>query len=255
MFYLVGLGLNEKQATLECIEALKSCDKVLIETYTNLIPESSIMALEGKIGKKISRLKRMQVEDESRLMLEGTRSNNIALCVPGNPLIATTHVQLLLEAKKLGVKFKVIQGISVQNYLPLSGLDAYKFGRIVTIVAEDKSHAYAPESFYDFIEKNKSLGLHTLCLLDIRSEEKEYMTVCEALKLLEKIEEKHGKRIIAESVLLGIAGLGSENALIRAGSLEEMKNFPELPLPQCLVVCGQLSEKEREALKALSGLK
>ena len=173
----------------------------------------------------------------------------------GNPLIATTHLQLLLDAKEAGVKFRVIQGISVQNYLAETGLDAYKFGRIATIAASDKARDYSPESFFGFIEKNHSMGLHTLCLLDINPENENFMTVREAIVLLEEIENRRGAKIISESILVGLAGLGSENASVQAGKSGLLKKFPEAPLPQCLVVCGKLNEKEKEALKAFSGLK
>ncbi|MFA4907863.1 MAG: diphthine synthase [archaeon] len=255
MFFLVGLGLGENQLTIEALEALKKCGRVFIESYTNLVPESAVMKLESEIGGKITRLKRIQVEDESSQLISASKSNDIALCVVGNPLIATTHMQLLLDAKEAGVKFRVIQGISVQNYLAETGLDAYKFGRIVTVVASDNGCNYSPESFFDFIEKNHSVGLHTLCLLDINPEKENFMTVRESVCLLEEIENRRGAKIISESILLGLAGLGSENALVQAGKAGLLEKFPESPLPQCLVVCGKLNEKEKEALKALSGLR
>ncbi|MBI2529801.1 MAG: diphthine synthase, partial [Candidatus Diapherotrites archaeon] len=167
MLYIIGIGLKPEHITLEALRALEECEDIYLETYTSAFAEGDLKGLKKAVGgKKINLLDREQVEEEfAQNIMPNAKNEDVALLVFGAPLFATTHVQLLIDAKALKVKTRVVQGISVQNFLPETGLDAYKFGRIATIVAPEEN--YAPESFYEIIEGNFANGLHTLCLLDI----------------------------------------------------------------------------------------
>jgi len=81
------------------------------------------------------------------------------------------------------------------------------------------------------------------------------MNVRQGLSLLEMIEEKREKNILNESIIIGIAGMGSENQQVKAGTLEQIKEFNFSIFPQSLIVCGKLNEKEIEALKEICDLK
>ena len=76
---------------------------------------------------------------------------------------ATTHSDMYLRAVAAGVKVKVFHNASIMNAVGCCGLQLYHFGPTVSIplFLED----WKPESFYDKIETNKKLGMHTLCLL------------------------------------------------------------------------------------------
>ena len=250
MFYLIGIGLNPKHLTLEAKEAIAGCSKVFFESYTSRFAEGGISELEELLGKKFVELKREGVEQGFELFLKEAKDDDVALLIFGNPLNATTHIQLLLDAKRIGVKSRVVVGVSVFDFLGLSGLDVYKFGRTCTVVAPKKN--YAPESFFDTIEANLGAGLHTLCLLDI-GEKGEMMTVSEALSLLEKIAAKRKSNVLNGAVFVGFYGMGSGKQLVKAGSLKQLKRSSHAPMPQSLVVAGQLNEKESEALRGLAG--
>ncbi|MDD5162683.1 MAG: diphthine synthase [Candidatus ainarchaeum sp.] len=253
MFYLVGIGLNPKQVTLEALEAIKGCKKVFFESYTSAYSQGTIKELEEISGKKFVELDRKGVEEGFLLFLREAKNldENIALLVFGNALNATTHLQLLLDAKSLGLKSKVLQGISVFDYLAETGLDAYKFGRVCTVVSPKKN--FAPEDFFDVIEKNFSIGLHTLCLLEIDASQNYQMGVSEAVSILQKIEAKKKTKILDSTVLIGLYALGSKDQKFRKGTVREflMSGFGKFP--QCLVVCGKPNEKEKEALAILCG--
>src|SRR3989338_6972057 len=104
MLYLIGLGLwDENDLPLRAVEAIKKCDSVYVEFYTNKWL-GDINKLEAIAGKKIPILKRIQVEDE--LLTDEAKQKNIALLVPGDPLVATTHIQLLIDAKQKHVETK-----------------------------------------------------------------------------------------------------------------------------------------------------
>jgi len=247
MFYLIGVGLKPEQLTLEAITALKGCEEVFLEKYTSEFAEGELSQLESLVGQKIRLLDRNQVESEFNSVLASAARKNIALLTIGNPVFATTHIQLLIDAQKLGVQSEVVPGISVQNYLGKTGLDAYKFGRTVSIVFQSEN--YKPDSFYNYIISNIAAGLHTLCLLDITTVKK--MSPREAIKTLIEIENRKGEKRLQESKAVVIAGLGSEQERIVSGRLPKLV-WVDFPLPASLIVCGNLNDKEQEGLQELT---
>jgi len=253
MLYIIGLGLKPKDISIEGLNALKNCEKIFLESYTSQYATGTSKDLEVLIGKNLIELNRKQVEEEFKKEIEEAKTKNIALCIYGNPLNATTHLQVILDAKKLGIETKLIAGLSIFEYVAFTGLERYKFGKTTSIVFHEDG--YEPESFYDAILENKSIGLHTLCLLDIKMNQNRMMSIRQGLSLLEMIEEKREKNILNESIIIGIAGLGSENQQIKAGTLEQIKEFNFSIFPQSLIVCGKLNEKEIEALKEICDLK
>jgi len=252
MLYIIGLGLKPKHLTIEAIEALKSCRKILVEDYTSGYSEGSKDDLEDMLGKSSTALSRFDVEQGFDAVLEEARKTDVALCVYGNPLNATTHIQMLLDAEKKNVKTKVVPGLSIFEFVSFTGLERYKFGRTTSIVFHEPG--YEPEGFYNAILENKKAGLHTLCLLDIMKDEKKMMDIGHAITLLESLEEKQEKSVLAESILVGMAGIGSSKEQIKAGTSEQLRKFPFTSYPQSIVVCGKLNEKEIEGLKKLGGL-
>jgi diphthine synthase len=251
MFYLIGLGLRPEHLTLEAKSIIEKSDLAFVEAYTSKFSTGSIAELEALAGKPLKKLGRKEVEEGFAQMLAAAKSNNVALLVFGNPLTATTHIQLLIDAKKAGIKYKFVPGISITNMLALTGLDEYRFGRTVTIVSPKEN--YEPDSFYAQIEKNLKSGLHTLCLLDIEAEENKFMAVADAVKLLLKIEKEKGKAVLQGAKLVGLYGLGSEQQKIVLGSAATLSKSYFNIFPQSLIVAAELNEKEKEALEALHG--
>jgi len=253
MFYLIGIGLRPEHLTLEAVQAVGKCGRVFLDTYTSAYSQGSVGGLRETLGKEILLLDRRGIEEGFGLILKNAKaeSENVALLVFGNALSATTHIQLLLDAKKLGIPFKVIPGISVYSFLGATGLDQYRFGRTCTIV--EPKPGYEPDSFYDAIERNFSNGLHTLCLLDIDAEQSRMMSVAQAISILEKIEKKKGKSLLKKATLVGLYGLGSESQKVRAAGFEVLSRSSFALYPQSLVIAAPLNEKEKEALEALNG--
>ncbi|MFH1696471.1 MAG: diphthine synthase, partial [Candidatus Diapherotrites archaeon] len=201
MLYLIGIGLKPAHLSREALDALKTCDNIFVESYTSSYSEGAVRELEQEIGKKVMELDRGQVEGaNSGNIIASAKKNNIALCVFGNIFSATTHIQLMIDAKNAGVKCAALPGISIFSFLGKTGLDEYRFGRTATIVKPEKG--YAPDSFFAMIEKNRSAGLHTLCLLDIKTAREkrkiahDFLAIPEAISILEKIAE--GKNKTAE---------------------------------------------------------
>lgn len=252
MFYLVGIGLKPGHLTLEAKEILKKCDRLFLDTYTSDYSQGSVEELKKILEKDIVLLDRKGIEEEFSQVLKEAKGSgeNVALLVFGNALSATTHVQLLLDAKKVGIESRAVAGISIYNFLGAIGLDQYRFGRTCTIVKPKEN--YAPDSFYNVIEGNLKNNLHTLCLLDIDAEKGYKMSVGEALEILQKIEKKKGKDLLKKSPLIGLFALGGDKQMVKLGNPTVLQRSGFNVFPQSLVVAAPLTEKEEEALEAFA---
>lgn len=245
MFYLISAGFNARQITLEAFDAMKKCDELYFDSYTSIYGDA-LPKLEKIAGKKIVPLGRIEIEGLFFEKLRSAKEKNIGLIVVGNALFATTHVQLLIDCKELGVPFRFIPGISITSYLGLTGLSSYRFGETVSIVEPEQN--YSPKSFYEKIARNYKNKLHTLCLLDIKDGRP--MTVSSAIKRLLEIEKRRKRKLIKDATLIVICRAGSDDQAILAGSASELAE-KELGTPASLIVCAELSENERRAIKAL----
>jgi len=250
----IGLGLNkETDISVNGLEKARGADVVFAEFYTSLMPELNLQKLEGFIGKHIHVVSRRNLEEEEgKRILEEAGKGKAVLLVPGDPLIATTHVDLRIRAQKMGIKTSVVHGASIVSaVIGLSGLQNYKFGRSVTISFTDVG--VVVETPYNVIAENKKAGLHTLCFLDIRAEEKRYMTIKEGLQTLFALERRKRQGVItANTLAVGIARAGSENPTAKADFAGELLKFDFGKLPHSLVFPGELHFMEAEALITLT---
>jgi len=250
----VGLGLcDESDMSLRGVEVAREADRVFAEFYTSLMPGLSLQKLEKVVRKKIVPVSRRDMEEENgEEILKAAGKGKAVLLVPGDPLIATTHVDLRIRAERRGVKTSVVHGASIISaVIGLSGLQNYKFGRSVTIpFSEQGSPAETP---YRVVEENRKLGLHTICFLDIRAEEKRYMTIKDGLQTMLALEKQKKKRVITTRTLaVGVARAGSTNSAIKADYVENLMNFEFGGPPHTLVFPGKLHFMEAEALVTLA---
>jgi len=248
----VGLGLhNEKGITLQGLEETKNADHVFIELYTNILPHFSIKRFETIVKKQVHIISRHNLEEENgAVILDAAAKAKTVFLIPGDPFIATTHVALRIEAEKRGIKTRIIHGASVISaIIGLSGLHNYKFGKTVTIPF--------PENFsetpYNVIAQNKKLGLHTLCLLDLKVEEKRFLSINDALTLLLETEQKRKENIVTpNTVVVGVAKAGSGAPSLKADFAEELVKYDFGEPPQSLIFLGNLHFMETEALVAFA---
>ena len=249
----IGLGLNDERGlSLKGLEETKTADHVFLELYTSLMPEFSLKQLTNRSGKQVHLVTRRHLEDENgEIILRAAEKGKAVLLVPGDPFVATTHVALRIEAKKRGVRTRIIHSASILSAIVgLSGLHNYKFGKTVTIPF--------PENFsvtpYNVISQNKKLGLHTLCLLDLKVDEKRYLSIREGLTLLLESEQKKKKRVVTTNTLaVGAARVGSDEPTLKAGSVKSLLNFDFGEPPHSLIFLGKLHFMEAEALVAFAG--
>ncbi|MEM3673189.1 MAG: diphthine synthase [Candidatus Bathyarchaeia archaeon] len=249
----VGLGLHDEFGiSLRGLKEVRDAAVVFAEFYTSLLPEFSRERFEEISGKKLNVVSRRELEEESgKVILEAANKGKVVLLVPGDPLVATTHIALRLEAEKRGIKTRIVHGASIISaVVGLSGLHSYKFGKSVTIPFPEETKPLTP---YKVIANNRRLGLHTLCLLDIKAEEKRYLSIREALEALLKIEKEKRKGIITSATFaVGIARAGSNAPIVKASTINELLNYNFGEPPYSLIFLGKLHFMEAEALIAFA---
>ena len=251
----MGLGLcDEKGISLRGLEEARETDAVFAEFYTSLMSGLSLQKLEGLVGKRVSVVSRQTLEEEEgEPILKEAKKGKAVFLVPGDPLIATTHVDLRIRAEKRGIKTRVIHGASIVSaVIGLSGLQNYKYGRSVTIPFPEKG--VASETPYKVILGNRAMGLHTLCYLDVKAEEERYMTIKEGLQsLLGTEKQKRGHVTTLTTLVLGVARAGSDNPAIKLGYIKDLVNHNFGDPPHTLVFPARLHFMEAEALITLAG--
>ncbi|GAA5847800.1 hypothetical protein JCM3766R1_003206 [Sporobolomyces carnicolor] len=183
MLYLVGLGLSdEKDVTVRGLEAIKGSERVYLEAYTSILGVGK-ERLESFYGKQIIVADRDMVETESDDILKDADKVDVAFLVVGDPFGATTHADLLLRADALKVPYTVIHNASVMNACGALGLALYNYGQTVSIPFFTDS--WRPDSWLERIRENSRLGLHTLCLLDIKVKEQSEENLARGRKIFE----------------------------------------------------------------------
>ena len=249
----VGLGLHDERGiSLQGLEETKTADYIFIELYTSLLPHFSIKRFEATVDKQVRIVSRRALEEENgAVILNAAEKGKTVFLVPGDPFMATTHMTLRIEAEKRGIKTRIVHGASVISaIIGLSGLHNYKFGKTVTVPF--------PENFsetpYNVIAQNKKRGLHTLCLLDLKVDEKRFLSINEALTLLLGIEQRRKEGIVtASTVAVGVARAGSNSPTLKADFIKELLKHDFGDPPQSLIFTGDLHFMETEALVALAG--
>lgn len=162
---LVGMGPGSVGAmTLEAVEAATAATHRRYEAYTALWPDKELNLLEQTIG-PIQRVMRPEVEQPEELFALASTSL-VALLVVGDPLQATTHVDLQLQAIEAGIECLVFHGISITTLVTGAiGLSNYRFGRQTTLTYP--YGGWVATSPLETIILNRFTGLHTLALLDL----------------------------------------------------------------------------------------
>jgi len=251
----VGMGLNDELGiSLKGLELASKADLVVCEHYTSLMPRLSLESLERRIRKPIRLLSRKDLEDcVDESVLEEARRKTVVLLVPGDPMIATTHISVRIRAEKQGIRTRIVHGASIVTaVMGLSGLQNYKFGKSVTVPFPE-GEVVSPVP-YEVIAENRAKGLHTLVLLDVRADSGRYMKVGDALTILRSLESARGLGVVAgDTLVVGVARAGSDDSTVRAGSVTEVMSVDFGGPPHVLVFPGRLHFVEAEALEVLCG--
>mmetsp|Transcript_90283 Transcript_90283/g.135366 ORF Transcript_90283/g.135366 Transcript_90283/m.135366 type:complete len:296 (-) Transcript_90283:62-949(-) len=266
VLYVIGLGLgDEKDITVRGLELVQNSDLVFLEAYTSVLGGVSKERLEEFYGKEIIVGDRGLVENEAEdLIIEPAKTKKVSFLVVGDPVCATTHTDLVIRAKEVGVKVELVHNASIMGAAGACGLQLYNFGHTVSIPFFDEK--WRPTSFYPKIKYNRYGGMHTLCLLDIKVKEPDFeammkgktkflpprfMSVSTAAEQLLEAEETHGEAVYdgKKTLCVGLARMGQPTENIVAGTLEELKEIDMGGPLHSLIICGELHDLELEVLK------
>jgi len=265
VLYLIGLGLgDEKDITVRGLEAIRRCKAVYLEAYTSILGVEKDK-LEEYYGCPVTLMDREAVEQECDAMLEMSKTDEVAFLVVGDVYGATTHTDMAVRAKSMGVTVKVIHNASIMNACAACGLQLYNFGQTVSICFFTDN--WRPYSFVDKLVFNMRNNLHTLCLVDIKVKEQSeenmargrkiyepprFMTVNQALEqIMECVENREDIRDVlsADTFCVGMARVGQETQVIASGPLKLLKDYDFGPPLHSLVIPGEMHYLEEEMLK------
>jgi diphthine synthase len=225
---LIGLGLyDEKDLTLRGLEIAKQCDVLYAETYTSGW-RGSFSDLEDLVGKLVILLQRSDMEENSEKIVKEAAKCTVGIFIPGDPLVATTHSSLIVEARKNGITVEIVHSSSIYSAIAESGLHIYKFGATVSLPASGPT-----DSMKKLIAVNQKEGFHTLVLCDIG------LKFSKARDALVKIFD--GK-------VVAISELGAQPQIVYT----EMEKVPDLEEPFVFVIPGKLHFSEEEYLESCS---
>jgi len=251
MISLVGLGVGY-DITARGLELLKESDIAFCEIHTMPVPKEYIEKLEKETGKRIEVIGRDKVEGDFPYVLKRAKDQKVCLLCGGDPLGATTHTSLLIDAKKAGIKTHVVHNSSIFSAAAgKSGLQPYRFGKTVTVSFWRPK--YEPTSPLLLIKKNLDAGMHTLVLMDLDAE-LGLMDAKLGLELLGKMEERKSLKVLPEKVVV-LSRVGYPNEEISYGTVSELLKTELGSAPYCIVIPAELHEVEEEYLKSFAKFK
>ena len=266
MLHLIGIGAKKEHINKEMFEVIKNSEKVFMEYYTSFY-DDSFEDLSTFLGKDLiianRELIESKIEDE---IINPAKLVDIALLVLGDPLIATTHTDLLLRAKEAGVKTQIYNNVSIANQIAKTGLQFYKFGKITSIPFFNEK--FMPRTPYLVFYDNHKIGAHSLFLLDLNPSNdiaykgnRRYLQANEAFDFLlkipkimlenEEIEEKDSMYLDEETPAIICSKLGFKDEKIVYGTIGELSNLDRninFAEPLCIIIPGDMHEMEIEYL-------
>ena len=229
MLYIIGLGLNEKGISKEGMLALEKCHKVYLEDYTVDFPYN---IEELRLGKKLFPIGRSEVE--SNRLIKEAKGRRIVLLVYGSPLFATTHISLVLDAQAQKIDVKIIYSASVFDAIAETGLQPYKFGKILSMPKNQES------DFFQYAKENQLINAHSLILVDIGMNFK---------KAIEKLEKAIEKDNIEVDKIVVCSRLGTNDSKVFYESISGLKEKElDVQAPFCFIIPGEMHFLEKEGL-------
>jgi len=179
---------------------------------------------------------------------------------------ATTHTDLVIRARELNIPVRTVPNASILSGIGAAGLQLYNFGQTVSMVFFTDS--WRPASFYDRIKENRTIGLHTLVLLDIKVKEQSYenmargrliyeppryMTVGQCAEQMLEVETDKQEGVYGpDSLAIGAARVGGVTEKFVAGTLKELCGQDEVlggPLHSLVLLGRRTHELEHEYVR------
>src|SRR3989338_2913412 len=224
MLFLISIGLSKEDISLKALEAAKNCNKLYFENYTSVYP-NSMDDLKNIFKKEIVKSRREDMENNSLKIIEESKKNNIGILIIGDCLSATTHISLIIEARKNNAEVKLIHSSSILNVVAETGLSLYNFGKVSSLPFNHDNVTSVIEN----IKLNRKSNLHSLILLDLDPVNEIFVSINDALFYLEKNGFKEKEKIIVCCQL----GFNSD---IQYGDIKKLKKIKFDKFPQCIII-------------------
>ena len=262
--WLVGTGISGiKSIPSEGEDAICKADVIYYEQFTSPSPMQNMKEHITNISPDtcaIKDAKRWMVEDGSQI-LEDAKKKDVILLSYGDPLVATTHTELLYRAAKSHIQTNVIHASSgPTSIIGECGLHHYKMGKMATVMRDPKSMTTP----YYTIYKNAIERCHTLLLLEYDYEGTEnnnsnkdsfFLEPADALDGLLTTEDGQRRGVIHANTYaiiasrVGMQGVQSITAG-KISSLIAVKDFGSPP--HSIIIPSTLHFTESDALGTLA---
>jgi len=246
----VGLGFSGASSlSLEGLERMKSADKLYLEVYTSPASIDLKSSLESVTGLNVTVASRDFIEDGKELIDESKRLN-IVLLAYGDPMVATTHMDLRIRAISEGVHTSVIHNASIFSAMPgETGLHVYRLGKTVTFT---RSNATPHTTVYNTVFENLERGLHTLVLLEYDFATGFFFDPSRVVKELLETESELGLQLFDQDTFIIVASrIGFRDQEVKGGRIASMEGVDFGEPPHTIIVPGKLHFTEVDAIKTL----
>ena len=255
--FLIGLGPGDLALmTRRALDLLQNMDKRYLEGYTATLPPEQEEKLEDFVG-PWKRVMRPKIENPSEI-IEEAKTLNVAIMVVGDPMQATTHVDLLLRARESQVPVTVVPGISATTLaISSSGLQSYRFGRQVTLPYAYGD--YLPTSPLRYIQDNLLRNLHTLVLLDLDPtglgvEKPIHMSPSIGGQILiemsKRWNEENEKIEVDGWNVIVLSDLGTSQSNVYSTTIEEMEGMHGGRI-HCLILPAEMDDHEQMVFESM----
>jgi diphthine synthase len=257
MLRFIGLGIyGYKSIGINVLEILMKCDTIYLERFSAFVSDDDLNGLKSLAETHGFRMNIIPAErwfvEDGRDILEQARTGDLALLTYGDPLIATTLIELYVRAVKNSIKVDVIHAASgITSLIGEAGLHLYKFGRIITIMSESHSTV----SVYNTIFENLLGGNHTLILTEYNYEHSKplFLNPNSAFKALLQSEKDFGYKVFFKDTFAIVTSrIGMPDQKIVSGRVRSLNGINFGQGPHSIIITGALHFTEVEALVTLT---
>lgn len=254
MLEFVGLGLyDERSITQRGAQAISVADTVYLEAYTSVLAGATVDELEAHHGCELTMLDRSTIEQTPDEILDRAQEEHVVMLVGGDPMVATTHVDLRLRAVERDIETSVIHGTSAATAAAgLCGLQARRFGKATTVPHPGQfGDDGVPPSVIETIDDNHERGLHTMVYLDIKLGDATRESLSDELEdrcLDAGTAAAELERAVPDLLAVAVGRAGSDDPLVVADRVSALAGRDFGPPLHLLIIPGRLHDLEAQAL-------
>lgn len=249
MLGFVGMGVSGYDGiSVEGVRTIKDADIIYVENFTSPVREAEVETIKRNVQGTVRTAARWQVED-GRAIIEEAREKDVVILSPGDPYVATTHIELRVRAESEGIRTFTVHGASaVTAIVGGCGLHQYKVGRTCTIM-DDPSSMTTP---YYTIYHNVIRGSHSILLLEYDQAGGFFLDPRRALELLLDAEAGQGRGVVVpDTYVIVVSRTGGEQQVV-SGMIGSVRDASFGEPPHTIIIPGAMHFTETDALKVLS---